>query len=132
MLKHSREQQAAIRYIQEHTAENEAIFVGLSRHDKIYVNNVLFYFASKRPPVTKWQQFDPGVQTTREIQSEMVGELQTRQPRYVVLSSEWDDVEVPSESARSSGVTVLDEYIRTNYHAVATFGPLTILEHRLN
>jgi len=60
----------------------------------------------------------------------MVGELQTRQPRYVVLSSEWDDVEVPSESARSSGVTVLDEYIRTNYHAVAAFGPISILERR--
>jgi len=102
----------------------------LNRHDKIYVNNALFYFASKRPSVTKWQQFDPGVQTTRKIQSEMVGELQTRQPRYVVLSSEWDNVEVPSESAGSSGVTVLDEYIRTNYRAVAAFGPLTILEHR--
>jgi hypothetical protein len=128
----SPEQQAAIRYIQEHTAEDEAIFVGLNRHDKIYVNNVLFYFVSKRPPITKWHQFDPGVQTTREIQSEMVGELQTGRPRYVVLSSEWDNVEVPSEGARSSGVTVLDEYIRTNYRAVAAFGPISVLERRPN
>lgn len=126
----SPEQQAAIGYIQEHTAENEAIFVGLNRHDKIYVNNALFYFVSKRPSVTKWHQFDPGVQTTREIQSEMVGELQTRRPRYVVLSSEWDNFEMPNESARSSGVTILDEYIRTNYRAVAAFGPISILEHR--
>jgi hypothetical protein len=124
----SREQAAAIRYIQEHTAENEPIFVGLNRHDKILVNNVLFYFVSKRPSVTKWHQFDPGVQTTREIQSEMVGELQKRRPRYVVLSSEWDGVEEPNESAHSSGVTLLDQFIRANYRAVATFGKIAILE----
>ena len=60
----------------------------------------------------------------------MIGELQTRRPRYVVLSSEWDNAEEPNESARSSGVTVLDQYIRTNYRAVATFGPISILERR--
>ena len=128
----AREEPAAIRYIQEHTAENEAIFVGLKRHDKIFVNNVLFYFVSKRPSVTKWDMFAPGVQTTIEIQSEMVGELQTRRPRYVVLSSRWDSVEEPNESAHSSGVTVLDQFIRANYETVATFGPITIREHRSN
>jgi hypothetical protein len=121
-----------IRYIQQHTADNEAIFVGNDRHDKIYVNDVLFYFVSNRPPVTKWHQFDPGVQTTMEIQSHMVGELQTRRARYVVLSSKWDNVEEPNESARSSGVTLLDQYIRTNYRAVAAFGPISILERRLD
>jgi hypothetical protein len=123
------EQIAAIRYIQEHTAANEGIFVGLTRHDKIFTNNVLFYFLCKRPSVTRWHHFDPGVQTTMEVQSEMVNELQSR-PRYVVLSSEWDNVNEPNESARSSGVTVLDQYIRANYRGVAAFGPLTVLEHQ--
>jgi hypothetical protein len=62
----------AIYYIQEHTAENEPIFVGSNRHDKIFINNVLFYFASKRSSVTKWHEFDPGVQTTIEIQSNII------------------------------------------------------------
>jgi hypothetical protein len=128
----SREEPAATRYIQQHTAENEAIFVGLNRHDKIFVNNVLFYFVSKRPSVTKWDMFAPGVQTTIEIQSEIVGELQTRRPRYVVLTSKWDSVEEPNEGAHSSGVLVLDQFIRANYYTVAAFGPITILEHRPN
>jgi hypothetical protein len=122
--------QEAISYIQEHTSENEGILAGLTRHDKIFCNNVLFYFLSQRSPVTKWDQFDPGVQTTIEIQSEMAGELQERHPRYVVLSSEWDNIEEPNESARSSGVTVLDQYIHANYRAVAAYGPVTILEYR--
>ncbi len=124
----SREQAAAILYIEEHTAENEPIFVGLNRHDKIYINDILFYFLSKRPSVTKWHQFDPGVQTSMEIQSEMVGELQRRRPRYVVLSSEWDGVEEPNESGHSSGVTLLDQFLRANYRFVATFGKTAILE----
>ena len=126
----SSDQPAAIRYIQEHTAENEGIFVGLNRHDKIFINNVLFYFVSKRPPVTKWHLFIPGLQTTLEIQSEIINELQMRRPRYVVLTSKWDSVKEPNESAHSSGVTVLDQYIRTNYRAVAEFGPISILEIR--
>jgi hypothetical protein len=121
---------AVIRYIQEHTADTEAIFVGNGRHDKIVADNILLYFLSKRAPVTKWYHFDPGVQTTMEIQSEMVGELQTRRPRYVVLSSEWDNFGEPDDSVHSNGVTVLDQYIRTNYGAVAAFGPITILERR--
>ncbi len=123
------QQLAAIQYIQQHTADNEAIFVGNDRHDKLVGENILFYFLSKRAPMTKWYHFDPGVQTTMEIQSEMVVELQTRRPRYVVLSSDWDNAEEPNDSAQSSGVTVLDQYIRTNYRAVAAFGRTTILEN---
>jgi hypothetical protein len=125
-----KEQVKAVLYVQEHTLANDTIFVGSNRHDKIYTNNILFYFVAKRSSVTKWHQFDPGVQTSMEIQSEIVDELQMRRPRYVVLSSEWDDVEEPNDSARSSGVTVLDQYIRTNYRAVAAFGPMAILERR--
>jgi hypothetical protein len=119
-----------VQYIEQHTADSEAILVGNDRHDKIAAGNMLLYFLSNRAPVTKWHHFDPGVQTTMEIQSEMVGELQTRRPRYVVLSSEWDNSEEPNESARSSGVTILDQYIHMNYRAVTAFGPISILERR--
>jgi Dolichyl-phosphate-mannose-protein mannosyltransferase len=125
-----RDREAAIRYVQEHTAENESIFVGLTRHDKTFCNDILFYFLSKRPSVTKWHEFDPGVQTTVEIQTEMVGELEMRRPRYAVLSSEWDNIQEPNESSPGSGVTILDQFIHANYYIVAAFGPIKILEHR--
>jgi hypothetical protein len=123
---------AAIRYIQEHTAENEPIFVGNHRHDKFVFYDMVLYFLSKRPSVTKWHELTPGVQTTKEIQTEMISELLSRQPRYIVLSSESEGVEEPNESSRSSGVTILDQFIHANYHTVAAFGPITILEHPPN
>jgi L-lactate utilization protein LutB len=89
-----------------------------------------YYFVSKRSSVTKWHQFDPGVQTTREIQSEIVTELQANRARYVVLTSEWDDWMEPNESARSSGVRLLDQYIRANYRIVASFGTTSILQYQ--
>jgi len=116
----------AIRYVQERTLENERIFVGVPRHDKIYANNVLFYFASKRLSATKWHHFDPGVQTTAEIQAEMIAELEAHKPRVVVLDSRWDIHDEPNGSRLSSGVTLLDDYIRSRYRLGATFGSIQV------
>ena len=111
-----------IRFVQERTTDDERIFVGLIRHDRIVINNILFYFVSKRLSATKWHQFDPGVQTSREIQSEMITEFEQKKPRLIVLNGDWDNVREPNDSSISSGVTMLDEFIRTHYHRAATFG----------
>jgi hypothetical protein len=118
----------AISYIQQHTEENERIYVGVGRHDKIFVNDILFYFASKRLSSTKWHHFDPGIQTTKEIQSEIISELRMHPPCYVVLETEWDNVREPNESALSSGVTDLDNFLKANYRPVAFFGMVGIYE----
>ena len=114
-------QREAIRFVRERTDPDERIFVGLTRHDRIVFNDVLFYFASGRLSATKWHHFDPGVQTTLPIQSEMVSELEHARPRLIVLDSEWEDLREPNQSGESSGVTILDEYIRTHYFRAATF-----------
>ena len=116
------DQREAIRFVRERTDPDERIFVGLTRHDRIVFNDVLFYFASGRLSATKWHHFDPGLQTSLTIQSEMVSELEHARPRLIVLNSEWEDLREPNQSAESSGVTILDEYIRTHYVRAATFG----------
>lgn len=118
----------AIRYVQQRTEENDYIYVGTNRHDKIILNDILFYFASKRLSATKWHHFDPGIQTTKDIQSEIISDLRMRTPRYVVLSSQWDTMQEPNESALSSGVTLLDDFLKAKYKLVASFGSLGIYE----
>lgn len=121
----------ATRYIQEHTEENDAIFVGMNRHDNTIANDILFYFLSKRLSATKWHHFDPGVQDRTEIQLEIIAELRMRRPQYIVLTSRWwDDVQETYESAPSSRVTPLDRFIQVDYRPVASFGGLTILEYQ--
>jgi hypothetical protein len=116
-----------IRYILLHTGPNERIFIGLARHDRIVSNDLITYFATSRLPATHWSHFDPDLQTRADVQGEIIGELDSQRVRYIVLESQFDSTIEPSnDSSRSSGVTLLDDYIRRNYHQVETFGPLSV------
>jgi hypothetical protein len=117
-------------YVQQHTGPDDPVFVGLNRHDKIFINDMTLYFAMNRVPATKWYQFDPGLQTSAPIQREIIGELQRVRPKLVVLEEIWKNMNEPNESSVSSGVTLLDDYIRQSYEPVATFGVHTILRAR--
>jgi len=119
-----------IRYVQQRTAPSDLVFVGLSRHDKIFINDVLLYFAMNRKPATRWYHYDPGLQTTEPIQRKMVRELQQAKPKLIVIEDIWADWREPNESAIPSGVTVLDDYIKSAFEPVATFGANTILRPR--
>jgi hypothetical protein len=116
----------AIRFLQERTKPGDFIYVGLGRHDKIFMNDVAIYFLSKLRPATKWQQFDPGLQTSQIVQREMIGELQCNRPRFVVLESQWDSVHEPNASGLSSGVFILDDYIRDHFKVVARFDTVSV------
>lgn len=116
----------AICFLATHTKPEEPIYVGLTRHDKIAASDVFVYFAVGRVPPTKWHQLDPGLQTRADIQAEMVQDLTSHNVRTLLLNSEFDDVEEPNASAVSSGVTLLDDYIRQHYKPVETFGTLSV------
>lgn len=117
----------AIRYIEARTRPNDVIFVGLGRHDRILGNDALFYFVGAWVPATKWYHFDPGLQTSKQIQAAMINDLQVTKPRYAVLESEWNDFSEPNESAVSSNVTLLDDFLHANFQPVQEFGKLTVL-----
>ncbi len=116
-----------VRYVEERTAPGDPVFVGLSRHDKIFINDVLLYFIMNRRPVTKWFTFDPGLQTTAPIQRAMIRDLEQARPKLIVIEDIWADWREPNDSAISSGVTLLDDYIRRAYEPVAAFGVNTIM-----
>jgi len=117
---------AAIDFIKKHTAPHERIYIGLNRHDKVFVNDVASYFQAQRMPVTKWHHFDPGLQTAADVQAEIIAELEKSKLQYVWLEASWDDVAEPNESAKSSGVYLLDVYIRNHYQLEQTFGRIAI------
>ena len=115
-----------IEFIDSHTTPDQKLFSGLPAHDKIFNNDNLIYFATQRLPATKWSHFDPDLQDRYDIQTEMVRELETTAPPYIVLESELNTVSEPNDSSRSSGVTLLDDYIHSKYQHVKTYGTLAI------
>jgi hypothetical protein len=125
------ERQAALRYVVSHSSDFDRLFVGLTRHDKLVMNDVSAYFLSRRIPATKWHQFDPGLQTSARIQLEMIRDLQEHKPKLVWIESSFDWIVEPNDSALSSGVTALDDYLRSRYEPAAGFGTIHILKRRL-
>lgn len=118
-----------IRYVQQRTTPDDPVFIGLSRHDKIFANDVLLYFAMNRKPVTKWYHFEPGLQTAAPIQQEMIADLERAQPKLIVIEAKWAEVIEPNDSALSDA-TLLDDYLQKTYEPVTRFGTNTILQRR--
>jgi hypothetical protein len=119
-----------IGFMESHTSPGQRLYVGLTRHDRIFANDNIIYFAAERLPATKWSHLDPDLQSTYPIQAQMVRELEMNAPPYIVLDSEFDQLYEPNDSSRSSGVTLLDNYIRRNYQPVKTFGVMSVWQRR--
>lgn len=124
------ERNAALAYIRDRTRPEDLLFVGLTRHDKIFVNDVSAYFLAARHPATHWHHFDPGLQTSEPIQRQMIADLETARPPLVWLESTWNDVREPNRSAESSKVHLLDDYLAAHYAAEATFGSIVIARRK--
>jgi hypothetical protein len=116
----------AIEFISSHTNISQSLFVGVSHHDRIHSNDNLIYFASQRFPATHWSHFDPGLQNRADVQTQIVRELELKPPPFIIRDSEFNLLHEPNDSAKSSGVTILDHYLDSKYEWVCTFGKLSI------
>lgn len=115
------EQATLIDYLEQQDRGNGALFVGVPTHDRIFINDVAFYFLANRPITTRYHELHPGVATTLAVQEEIAQSLETTQTSWVVLA-DWGNPNEPNGSALSSGVTHLDEYIRSHYTFKQQFG----------
>jgi len=126
-LRLDRDRTTVARYLLEHGGRGQRVYIGAGRHDRLLVNDVTLYFAAEAIAPTRWHDLHPGVQTTRETQAEMIAEFEARPLAFVVLNNEWDDRQEPNDSARSSGVTLLDDWLRDRFRPVLKAGSLTVL-----
>lgn len=108
-----------IEALQQRTDPDEPVFVGNIFHDRIFVNDVMFYFLADRPIPTKYHELHPGLADTRPIQEEIIEELEAAEVEHVVL---WYAPEhfhhEPNASMQSTGVFLLSRFLRTNYFLV--------------
>jgi hypothetical protein len=121
---------SATQYIKNNTEQDEKIFVGNLRHDKVVNSDVMFYFLSERDSATKYYELHPGLTNTQKIQREIISDLIKANVRYIVLwSGSKLKTDEPNESSKSSGVLDLDDFIKKNYVPEKIFGPYIILRH---
>ena len=118
--------QEAVKFIQQNVPRKEKIFVGSISHDRVVINDVLFYFLSERGSATKYYEFEPGITTTKEIQQKIIEDIKTAKVRYIVLRTNdwWSE---PNGSRMSSGVYLLDQFIQSNFRVIKKMGTYIIL-----
>ena len=110
-----------IAYVDSLVPEGEKIYVGTERHDRIFTNDVMFYFLAERESPTKYYELHPGLATTREVQQEIIKDISEADVKVVVLKEE-TTVETENLSGVSSGVLLLDNFIRQHYAFRKQFG----------
>jgi len=98
--------------------DGSPIFVAAPRHDRVSSNAMVLYFLSGRRSGTFYHDFIPGFTTSREVQEQIVADLNSSRVRTVVV---WRHPlpEEPNRSRQSSHVFVLDNFIRSGFDKVA-------------
>jgi Dolichyl-phosphate-mannose-protein mannosyltransferase len=106
----------AVDFVRAGTAAGEPFFA--------YPAVPLFNFLADRPNPTRFGHFLPGALTPEDL-VEVIGELETARPRYVL----WDHGGVVYWHVETAN-TPLSDYIWRCYAQVASFTPYLILERR--
>ena len=115
--------------VQRRTRPGEPIYVATRRSDLVTAGAPLLYILADRPNPTRYDIAAPGVVTTEPVQREIVRDLERRRVRLIVR---WTDpssaTPEPNKAGESSGVTLLDRYLRRAYRPAARHGSFTVLE----
>ncbi|MFA7685577.1 MAG: hypothetical protein WCX95_02155 [Candidatus Gracilibacteria bacterium] len=114
-------------YMKSSSDPFDPIYIGLPDHTRIFNNNVMLYFLLPNPIATRYHELHPGITNTEDVQKTMIKEL--LQAKYVIL---WDKFycETVNDGCKSSGVKLLDEYIKNNYSEITNFAEYKILKKR--
>ena len=123
-------QNFAVRFVQDHTKPGDMVYIGLSRHDRVFANDAMFYFLMERRSATRYHELHPGLTNTAPVQQEMIDDLERNHVQYVVLTNMFEGAREPNDSALTTDVTLLDKYIKKHYRFANTIGSYTILKRR--
>jgi hypothetical protein len=99
------------------------------RYDRVRVGDTLLYRLLDRENPTRYDVVQPGVVTRADVQREMRDDLQrTRTPLVVRWVAPAATMVEDNGSGRSSGVTLLDDYLRSHYTQVGRYGDYVLLQ----
>ncbi|HEX4671249.1 MAG TPA: hypothetical protein VH279_03220 [Solirubrobacteraceae bacterium] len=120
---------ALVPFVRSRVPSGRPVFVANPRFDLVHAGDPLLNVILDRPNPTRYDVMQPGVVTTAKVQREMVRELGST--RLVVV---WHDpratLREDNPAGRSSGVHILDAYLRTAFRPVARFGEYEVRRRR--
>jgi hypothetical protein len=118
---------AAVKHVQASVPKGTPIYVTTKRSDLVTAGAPLFYVLAGRPNVTGYDIAAPGVVTSAPVQREVIAALESSGATVVRYSAGITAAPEPNLAGKSSGVTLLDDWLAANYVEAARFGVWTVL-----
>jgi hypothetical protein len=119
----------AVAFVRREVPADRPIYVMPKRADLVTSGHPLFYVLADRRNAARYDIAAPGVVTSAPVQREIIRDLE-RAGRPLVMR--WIDpitaAPEPNAAGKSSGVTLLDDYLNSNYRETARFGNYVMLE----
>ena len=123
-------QQSMLAGMRFYAKPEDTAYIGLTRHDKVFANDVMSYFLFDRPVPTRYHEIHPGIVDTVAVQNNMIADLERSKPYLLFLTNMFDGAQEPNLSNKSTNVKLLDAYLKQHYRAFSTAGPFTIYKLR--
>jgi hypothetical protein len=111
------DQLAAIQEVDRRSAPGDRVFVGSTRASRAYYGDASFYFLSDRLPGTRYDEIHPGLTEGAAVQQQIIDDLEHNAVKVVVVA-DLPESDEPNLSSVDSGVALLDDYLRVNFHTV--------------
>ncbi|MBL8000072.1 MAG: hypothetical protein JNL32_15730 [Candidatus Kapabacteria bacterium] len=124
-VKFSTDASDAAQYVRERSSQQEYAMVVNSRHDKIISTNVMLYFLLERRCPIPYHDIHHGIITRADVQREVIDSLNLKNVQWLIMTDIGESTE-PNLTAVSSGVHLLDTYIRTAYTQEKCFGGYSV------
>jgi hypothetical protein len=106
----------------------QALYSGVQDHSRLFVNDAMLYFLADRQATTRWVEMEPGLSNSAKGQQELVHALeQRRAPVLVLLRATSNEA---NATARSNGLTLLDDYVAQRYRETIRYEDYSILQRR--
>jgi len=105
---------ALARYLTRHAAPRERIFVALTDNRRTMDNSTALYFVLDRRPCSDYVEFEPGLESARGVQRQIVGSL--AQCRWIVLWKHGWAYE--PNTSHNFGSSLLNVYLQQHYRTV--------------
>jgi hypothetical protein len=109
--------------VARYTKPGDPIFVGLPRHDRVYVNEMDLYFLLERTGGSRFMQFDPNLTTRLDVQQKIVDDLKRRQVRVVILNP---GPPLENQPGVLPGSGYLDAFLAAEYAEVRRIGTYSV------
>jgi hypothetical protein len=121
----------AVRTVDARVPPGRPIYVTTRRSDLVTSGDPLFYALALRNNPTRYDIAAPGVVTSAPVQNEIVRDLErTRTPVVVRYDSPVTTAPEPNRAGKSTGITILDQYLARAYRPLARYGYYVILERK--